>query len=150
MTNGKHSRPFLLAGSLLTGPAVAFAAGIALVGRDVQGPAIALFILGPLALAVWVGFAVAMALGAHRGRAASTLLGAAFTSLTFMAVDLGAFVPYIAGWSGHDLDLYGQEFGGWRQWLRTELIVSGFLGALVGGAVGFLVWVFRPARTRPV
>ncbi len=151
MTDGKHpSRPFLLAGSLLAGPAVAFAAGIALVGRDVQGPATALFVLGPLALVGWAGLAVAMALGASRGRATSTLLAAALTSLAFMAGVLGSFVPYAAGWGDHELDLYGQEFGGWHQWLRIMLIVSGFWGALAGASVGFLVWVFRPTRTRPV
>jgi hypothetical protein len=151
MTDGKHpSRPFLLAGSLLAGPVVAFVAGIALVGRDVQGPLVALFILGPLALVGWAGFAVTMALGTSRGRAASTLLAAALTSLAFMAGVVGTFVPYAAGWGDHELDLYGQEFGGWHQWLRTMLIISGFWGALAGASVGFLVWVFRPTRTRPV
>jgi hypothetical protein len=149
MTDGKHpSQPFLLAGSLLAGPAVAFAAGIALVGRDVQGPVFALFILGPLALVGWTGFAVTMTLGASRGRAASTLLAAALTSVAFMAGALGTFVPYAAGWGDHELDLYGQD-SNWRQFLWIMLTVSGFWGALAGAGAGFLVWFFRPARTRP-
>ena len=128
---------------------MAFAAGIALVGRDVQSPAIALFILGPLVLVGWTGFAVAMALGAHRGRAASTLLGAAFTSLAFMAGVLGTFVPYAAGWGNHELDLYGQD-SDWQQFLWIMLTVSGFWGALAGAGAGFLVWVFRPAGAKAV
>lgn len=150
MTNGRNlSRPFVLAASLLAGPAVAFAAGIAVVGRDVQGPAVALFIMGPLALVGWTGFVVAKALGANRGRAASTLLGAAFASLAFMAGVLGTFVPYVAGWGDHELDLYGYD-SNWQRFLWVMLTVSGFWGALAGAGAGFLVWVFRPARTRPV
>jgi len=150
MTDGRHpSRPFLLAGSLLAGPAVAFAAGIALVGRDVGGPAIALFIAGPLALVGWAGFAVTTALGASRGRAASTLLAAALTSLAFMAGVVGTFVPYAAGWGDHELDLYGHD-SNWRQFLWIMLTVSGFWGALAGAGVGFLAWFFRPTRTRPI
>jgi hypothetical protein len=149
MTNGKHSRPFLLAGSLLAGPVVAFVAGIALVGRDVGGPAIALFIAGPLALVGWAGFAVMMALGASRGRAASTLLAAALTSLAFMAGVVGTFVPYAAGWGDHELDLYGHD-SNWRQFLWIMLTVSGFWGALAGAGVGFLAWFFRSTRTRPI
>ena len=145
----RPSRALLLAGGLLAGPAVAFAAGIALVGRDVQGPVVAFFILGPLALVGWTGFAVTMALGASRGRAASTLLGAALTSLAFMAGILGTFVPYAAGWGDHELDLYGQD-SNWRQFLWIMLTVSGFWGALAGAGAGFLVWFFRPTRTRPV
>jgi hypothetical protein len=128
---------------------VAFAAGIALVGQDVPGEAAALFILGPLALVGWTGFAVAMALGARRGRAVSTLLGAAFTSLAFMAGVLGTFVPYAAGWGSHELDFYGPD-SDWQQFLWIMLTVSGFWGALAGAGAGFLVWVFRPAGTRPV
>ena len=150
MTDGKHpSRPFILAGGLLAGPAVAFAAGIAVVGRDVEGPAFALFILGPLALVGWTGFAVSMVLGARRGRAASTFLGAAFTSLAFMAGIVGTFVPYAAGWGDHELDLYGHD-SNWKQFLWIMLTVSGFWGALAGAGAGFLVWFFRPERTRPV
>jgi len=149
MTNPKRlPRSFVLTAALLAGPALAFAAGIALVGRNIEGPAIALFFLGPLALVAWAGFAVAMTLGAHRRMAASTLLGAAFASLAFMAGVLGTFVPYVVGWGGHDLDLYGQD-SGWRQWLWIMLAVSGSSGALAGGGVGFLVWIFRPYRAGP-
>ena len=144
------SRPFVLAGALLAGPAAAFAAGITLVGRDVEGPAVVLFTLGPLALVGWAGFAVALALGPRRRRAASIVLGAAFTSVAFMAGVLGTFVPYAAGWSGYELDLYGEDFGGWQRWLWIMLAVSAFWGALAGAGVGFLVWVFRPAATKPV
>jgi hypothetical protein len=147
MTDPKRlPRSFVLTAALLAGPALAFAAGIALVGRNIEGPAIALFFLGPLALVAWAGFAVAMALGARRRMAASTLLGAAFASLAFMAGVLGTFVPYVAGWGGHDLDLYGQD-SGWRQWLWIMLTASGSWGALAGGGAGFLVWIFRPARS---
>jgi hypothetical protein len=149
MTDGKQPSRALLTGAVLAGPAVAFAVGIALVGRDVNGPAIALFVLGPLALVGWTGFAVAMALGASRGRAASTLLGAASTALAFMAGVLGTFVPYAAGWGSHELDLYGQD-SNWRQFLWIMLTVSGFWGAVAGAGAGFLAWVFRPARTGPV
>jgi len=150
MTDGKRlPRPFVLAGALLAGPAVAFVAGIAVVGRDVQGPVSALFIVGPLALVGWAGFAVAMALGTHRRRATSTVLGAVFTSLAFMAGVLGTFVPYAAGWGDHELDLYGYD-SNWQQFLWIMLTVSGFWGALAGAGAGFLVWVLRPARTRPV
>jgi len=150
MTDGKRlPRLLVLAGALLAGSAVAFAGGIGLVGRDVQGPATALFVVGPLALVGWTGFAVVVALGAHRRRVASTLLGAAFTSLTFMAGVLGTFVPYAAGWGSHELDLYGFD-SNWQRFLWIMLTVSGFWGALAGAGAGFLVWVFRPARTRPV
>jgi hypothetical protein len=148
MTDRKRlPRPFVLVAALLTGPALAFAAGITLAGRDVEGPAAALFFLGPLALVAWAGFAVAMILGARRRMAASTLLGAAFASLAFMAGVLGTFVPYVAGWGGNDLDLYGQD-SGWRQWLWIMLALSGSWGALAGGGAGFLVWVFRPYRAK--
>src|SRR4030042_1253979 len=100
MTDGKRpSRPFLLAGGLLAGPA--------------------------------------LALAASRGRAASTLLGAALTSLAFMAGILGTFVPYAAGWGDHELDLYGQD-SNWQQFLWIMLTVSGFWGALAGAGAGFL------------
>lgn len=146
MTDRRHlPRRFVLAVALLVGPALAFAAGIALVGRNIEGPAIALFFLGPLVLVGWTGFAVAVTLGARRRLAASMLLGAAFTSLAFMAGVLGTFLPYAAGWGGHDLDLYGQD-SGWRQWLWIMLAVSGSWGALTGAGAGFLVWVFRPVR----
>ena len=150
MTDGRHfPRPIVLAGALLAGPAVAFAAGIVIVGRDVEGPVTVLFIVGPLALVGWTGFAVATALGAHRRRAACTLLAAAFTSLAFMAGVLGTFVPYAAGWGDHELDLYGYD-SNWQQFLWIMLTVSGLWGALAGAGAGFLVWVLRPARTRPV
>jgi hypothetical protein len=127
---------------------VAFLAGIALVGRDVEGPVIAFFILGPLALVGWTAFAVAVALGTRRRRAASTLLGAAFTSLAFMAGVLGTFVPYAAGWGSHELDFYGPN-SDWQQFLWIMLAVSGFWGAVAGGGAGFIVWVFRPAGAKP-
>jgi len=134
----------------LAGPAAAFAAGIALVGRDVEGPAVVLFTLGPLALVGWAGFAVALALGPRRGRAASTVLGAALTAAAFMAGVLGTFVPYAAGWGDHELDLYGEDFARWQRWQRYNQRGSAFCGILAGAVVGFMVWVFRPAATKPV
>ena len=141
-------RPLVIAGALLAGPAVAFVAGIALVALHVEGPALLLSILGPLALVGWTGYAVTLILGAHRGRVASTLLAAAFTSLAFIAAVLGTFVPYAAGWGSHELDLYGPS-SDWQQFLWIMLAVSAFWGALAGAGVGFLMWVFRPAAAGP-
>ncbi len=149
MTAAKRlPRPLVLAAAVLAGPGLAFAAGLALEGRNIGGPAAALFFLGPLALVIWTAFLVAMTLGARRRRAASTLLGAAVTSVAFMAGVLGTFVPYIAGWGGHHLDLYGRG-SGWQQFLWIMLTVSGFWGALAGAGAGFLTWVFRPVAREP-
>jgi hypothetical protein len=130
---------------------VVFASGLAMVLRHFEDPfrtAVALGELGIggllVSLAVWVampGFRRwrREPLVALLGLLLGALLGA-FGGLLFV---LGVFLPYAAGWGGHELNDFGGEDFTWQEWLTMWLVSAAVMGAVVGAVCGLAAWVLR-------
>jgi hypothetical protein len=135
------SRLLLFMPWLVLGFASSFMAGALVIVQGVEPCWVTL--LHALLLALWVAIAVALALGGTRQLLVSLLLGAFLMSLAFMAMVLGNFFPFAAGWGHRQLEHYGGDIDSWDGWLTFSLVFSGMVGALFGAFGGFLSWVFR-------
>jgi hypothetical protein len=67
----------------------------------------------------------------------SILLGAVLGAVAGALFTLGVFLPYAAGWGGHELEDFGGNEFSWQSWLRT-LLASLAIAVAVAGAVGGL------------
>jgi hypothetical protein len=74
----------------------------------------------------------------------SVLLGAILGAVAGALFTLGVFLPYAAGWGGHELEDFGGNEFSWQSWLRTLLAslviavaAAGAVGGLFAWAVGF-------------
>lgn len=134
--------------------AVGLASGLVAVLADLEGAMLAVLAWADLVVgAILVLLAVRLAMsGFSRWRGnlttvlGSTLVGAFVGAVGGLAFTLGIFLPYLAGWGGHELDDFGGNDFTWQEWLSVWLRGLALVGAAVGAVCGLAAWVLRFVR----